>query len=183
MGLVTRLLANRRLEQDQRTYSVPGKFLASAASLVLVGLVAWLTWQDYRIDPPLTHEAEAVPVLKQAAPEIASRGAAAVLVAADDSETRLEAINSTEYRLQLDKVYRFVDLSSGSVPVQAPHRDPRPLLYTGGLLDHIGTPASIPGFCSNTYFVEPSLEERFRRAFESWHRVCDHAPEYVFLPQ
>ena len=148
----------------------------------LVAGVGWSTWQDYSIDPPPTREASIAPILRDAAPAISRRGGGLALVLADASQARIESINDASYRLLLDKVYRFVDLS-GSGDAASASSDLRPPLYVGGLLDRVADPSSIPGFCANTYFVDPSLKDRFMKAYANWQGFCPHPPDYTFLPQ
>jgi hypothetical protein len=153
--------------------------IAPVAALLLA--VAWSSWNDYRIDPPPTREAKVVALLREKLPE-AKQGGGAALVLGGAAQAEVEQISVGVYRLELAGAYRFVDLAEQASRPSVPG-DTRPALYVGDLLDRLrDAPASVPGLCSNVYYVDPAFADRFRAIIAAGSLPCGRSPRYYLLP-
>ena len=79
-----------------------------------------------------------------------------VYVFGDGGRYEIESLGIAELEVQLDGYLRFVDLRTGITRGNGPI----PLLY-GSLLERIGDPESVPGYCTSHYLVDPSVVDQF----------------------
>lgn len=161
---------------------------AAAGALLaalLLAAVARATWLDYRVPPPATEAALAVPVLRDHLAAARRHGGGALVLDPDagaaGGQIEVEAIRLGAYRLLLDREYRFADLSAGmsSGPTAG---DERPSLYYGGLFDRLRRGEPLPNRCENLYFVTTSLHEPVREIFSRPEQGCASPPPIVPLP-
>ena len=148
---------------------------------VLLAAVAASTWADYAPLPAPMPDEAAVPLLRAAASGLHAAGPGVALVLGDTKTLPFERIQVGGYRLELDALYRFVDLSSGTAPEPAPG-DRRPVLYFGAVLEHLDPLSSLPGLCVNTYFVGAAVADRFQLAAGPAAVICGHRLHYQILP-
>jgi 4-amino-4-deoxy-L-arabinose transferase-like glycosyltransferase len=149
--------------------------------VALVAVVAWSTWVDYSPDPPPTAEARIAAQLRADLPQVRQQGGGVALVLGGAAGLEVETINSSAYRVELADVYRLVNLAEESDPV-VDLADPRPPLYVGALLDRLAEPGQVPGYCINTYYVTPALEEPFLTVMQRRRAVCAQPAVYRLLP-
>ena len=90
----------------------------------------------------------------------------------------IERVHAATYRLDLDGVYRFVDIQQvGETPENA--TDARPVLLWRGALGALQA-GEIPQPCQRLWFVAPEIVGEF---FTAWHASgCRGAPDSVILP-
>jgi 4-amino-4-deoxy-L-arabinose transferase-like glycosyltransferase len=90
----------------------------------------------------------------------------------------IERVHAANYRLDLDNVYRFVDIQRiGETSERA--SDARPALFWRGTLEALRTD-EIPQPCQRLWFVAPEIAAEF---FAAWHASgCRGAPDSVILP-
>jgi 4-amino-4-deoxy-L-arabinose transferase-like glycosyltransferase len=102
----------------------------------------------------------------------------AVLVEDPALGDEIERLHVATYRLDLDGVYRFVDIQRmGETSESA--TDARPALFWRGALEALQA-AEIPHPCQRLWFVAPEIAGEF---FAAWHAVgCEGAPDSVILP-
>jgi hypothetical protein len=90
----------------------------------------------------------------------------------------VERVHAATYRLDLDGVYRFVDIRQAN---ETPERaiDDRPLLLWRGALGALQA-GEIPQPCQRLWFVTPEIADEF---YAAWHASgCAGAPDSVILP-
>jgi 4-amino-4-deoxy-L-arabinose transferase-like glycosyltransferase len=88
----------------------------------------------------------------------------------------IERVHAATYRLDLDRVYRFVDLQA--TPVEA-GVDARPALLWRGALDAFRD-GTIARPCGRLWFVAPEIMDDF---FAAWRKTgCGGVPDSVMLP-
>jgi hypothetical protein len=153
----------------------------AALAAILVGLTAQDAWADYRVVPGPSREwAVAQTMVGQAAAARAAGGAA--LVAADGVGAEIEAIDGGAYRLLSDDEYRYVNLAEGGDALPVPAGDDRPPLYVARVLERLRS-GTMPGLCTNLYFVRPDAEDAFLEAMDGGRPAGCAAPvKYVLLP-
>jgi hypothetical protein len=90
----------------------------------------------------------------------------------------IERVHAATYRLDLDGMYRFVDIRRvGETPENA--TDARPVLLWRGALEALQT-GEISQPCQQLWFVTPEIAGEF---FAAWHASgCRGAPDSVILP-
>jgi len=90
----------------------------------------------------------------------------------------IERVHAATYRLDLDGMYRFVEIRRvGETPENA--TDARPLLLWRGALEALQT-GEIAHPCQRLWFVAPEIVGEF---FTAWHLSgCRGAPDSVILP-
>jgi hypothetical protein len=90
----------------------------------------------------------------------------------------IEGVHAATYRLDLDDIYRFVDVQRiGATSERA--TDDRPPLFWRGALGALQA-AEIPHPCRRLWFVAPEIAGEF---FAAWHASgCARAPDSVILP-
>jgi 4-amino-4-deoxy-L-arabinose transferase-like glycosyltransferase len=110
--------------------------------------------------------------------EDASERGGAVLVEDPALGDDIEGVHAATYRLDLDDMYRFVDIQRlGEIPENA--TDPRPMLLWRGALGALQA-GEIPHPCQRLWFVAPEIVGEF---FTAWHASgCRGAPDSVILP-
>ncbi|MDF3039918.1 MAG: Dolichyl-phosphate-mannose-protein mannosyltransferase [Thermomicrobiales bacterium] len=107
--------------------------------------------------------------------EVWERGGA-VLVEDPALGDDIERVHVATYRLDLDGVYRFVELGRAEV---ADGGDKRPALLWRGALGALEA-GELVGPCERLWFVAPEVAGRF---FDAWHGSgCAGAPDSVMLP-
>ena len=163
-----------------------------ASTAALVGVVAWSAWTDYNVPPSPTRENRVVALLRHLRGELRpGSGAGVALVDDDKAYVEGEVIYAGAYRLELDRVYRFVNLTEAqSTPASAQaeaHRradpgDNRPPLYFGGVLTRLQTPGSMPDLCGSIYLVTPAVEQAFIGAAGRIQQACGRPVRYIVLP-
>jgi hypothetical protein len=90
----------------------------------------------------------------------------------------IERVHAATYRLDLDGMYRFVDIQRANETPEAPS-DPRPELLWRGALGALQA-REIPQPCRQLWFVAPEIAGEF---FAAWRASgCAGAPESVILP-
>jgi hypothetical protein len=115
--------------------------------------------------------------------EAAERGGA-VLVEDPGLGDDIQRVHAATYRLDLEGVYRFVDLTrretgSGSEGGRQEAGDGRPALLWRGALGALEA-GEISRPCARLWFVAPEVGERF---FAAWRGAgCAGAPDSVMLP-
>jgi hypothetical protein len=155
--------------------------MLAALPVMLIAAVAWSTWVDYAPDPPPTAEARIEAQLRGDLPQVRQNGGGAALVFGGAAGLEVETINTSAFRVELADTYRVVNLAEERDPVADP-TDPRPPLYVGALLDRLAQPEQVPGYCTNTYYVTPALEEQFLTMMQRRRAVCAQPPVYRLLP-
>jgi hypothetical protein len=100
----------------------------------------------------------------------------AILVEDPALGDEIEAVHAASYRLDLDAVYRFVDLRAATPMLTT---DARPLLYWRGTLGALQA-GEITAPCDRLWFVGPEITDAF---FHAWRAAgCVGAPDSVVLP-
>ncbi len=151
-------------------------------TLILVAGVAWLTWLDYSITPAPTHDSAAVDALRATLAEARASGGVA-LVAHRESTPVLEEINILPYRFDLDTIYRFIDFfKPGANSATTALADPRPPLYLGDVLAHLEKPGTMPNYCNNLYYVDPTIEPQFLDLMKKRGLYCTNKLKYKLHP-
>ncbi len=163
-----------------------------AGTAALVGMVAWSAWTDYNVPPSPTRENSVVALLRHLRSELRpGSGAGVALVDDDKAYVEGEVIYAGAYRLELDGVYRFVNLTEvqstpASAQAEAKARanpgDNRPPLYFGGVLTRLQTPGSMPDLCGSIYLVTPAVEQAFTGAAGKIQQACGRPVRYIVLP-
>ncbi|MGH2561154.1 MAG: hypothetical protein ACRDJH_18965 [Thermomicrobiales bacterium] len=156
------------------------RLVQTGVTVVVMLAAAGFGWRDYRTAPEETHDARVVARLAADAATLRDTGRDAVYVRGGGDQSEVESITVAGYRLDLDGRYQFVDLSVGETPT---FDDERPVLYTGGLLDRIQTPAGIPVQCGAVYYVEPFARDRFNEIAGDALPGCTAPPSVVPLEE
>jgi hypothetical protein len=146
-----------------------------AGVLLVPAAVAARVDMETPLSPPReTLTAAALAGLQQ---DAAERGGA-VLVEDPALGDDIERVHAATYRLDLDEVYRFVDIQridetfDGAI-------DARPALFWRGALRAFQA-AEIPHPCQRLWFVAPEIAVEF---FAAWlSSGCKGAPDSVILP-
>jgi hypothetical protein len=100
----------------------------------------------------------------------------AVLVEEPALGDEIERVRAATYRLELDRLYRFVDLQTSSPGMRD---DPRPDLLWRGALGALQA-IEIAQPCQRLWFVTPEVSDEF---FAAWRTItCKSAPDSVILP-
>jgi 4-amino-4-deoxy-L-arabinose transferase-like glycosyltransferase len=112
--------------------------------------------------------------------EDASERGGAVLAEDPALGDDIERVHAATYRLDLDGIYRFVDMQqAGAMPEPEAARDPRPALLWRGALKALQA-GEIARPCERLWFVAPEIASEF---FATWHEAgCVGAPDSVILP-
>jgi 4-amino-4-deoxy-L-arabinose transferase-like glycosyltransferase len=135
------------------------RMVLGAAVVVLVAMVAISTWDEYSIDVPPTKQALITEQLIKDVGQVHAEGGHVALVDVDDPTLVLENIDANQYRLGLQGYYCFYNLSTGQ---HGPCEPPMPVLLVGHLIDRVQSPDQVPGYCTNIYYVSPTLLARFQ---------------------
>jgi len=136
---------------------------------VLVALVARSTWNEYSIPIPPTKQALITEQLINDVSQVRAEGGHVALVDVDDPSLILENIDASQYRLGLQGHYCFYNLSTGR---HGPCEPSLPTLLVGHLIDRVQTPDQVPGYCTNVYYVDPTLLARFQAAVATHPGQC-----------
>ena len=124
-----------------------------------------------------TRESFTVATLADRYQDVRERGGA-VLVEDPALGDDIERVHAATYRLDLDGIYRFVDIQRISETPEGA-TDTRPSLFWRGSLDALQA-AEIPHPCQRLWFVAPEIAGEF---FASWHAIgCSGTPDSVILP-
>jgi hypothetical protein len=145
------------------------RIMLGAAVLVLVSLVARSTWNEYSIPVPPTKQALITEQLIKDAGKVRAEGGQAALVDVDDPTLVLENIDANQYRLGLQGHYCFYNLSTGQHSSCEPSM---PTLLVGHLIDRVQIPDQVPGYCTNVYYVAPTLLARFEATVATHPGQC-----------
>jgi hypothetical protein len=92
----------------------------------------------------------------------------------------IERVHAATYRLDLDRIYRFVDIQQSweKLEVEA-ELDPRPALLWRGALGALQA-GDLARPCERLWFVTSETAGEF---FAAWHEAgCLGAPDSVILP-
>jgi hypothetical protein len=110
----------------------------------------------------------------------ASERGGAVLIEDPALGDDIERVHAATYRLDLDGIYRFVDIQrSDEMLESAPANDARPSLLWRGALGALQD-GEIAQPCERLWFVAPEIAGEF---FDAWHAAgCTGAPDSVILP-
>jgi 4-amino-4-deoxy-L-arabinose transferase-like glycosyltransferase len=110
--------------------------------------------------------------------EEATERGGAVLVEDPALGDDIERVHAATYRLDLDGIYRFVDIRGLGESVEDA-TDARPVLLWRGTLGALQT-GEIPHPCRRLWFVAPEIAGEF---FAAWHSCgCKGIPDSVILP-
>ncbi len=139
------------------------------AVVVLVALVAISTWNEYSIDVPPTKQALITEQLIKDVGQVRAEDGHVALVDVDDPTLVLENIDANQYRLGLQGYYCFYNLSTGQ---HGPCEPSMPVLLVGHLIDRVQSPDQVPGYCTNVYYVAPTLLARFQAAVAAHPGQC-----------
>jgi len=90
----------------------------------------------------------------------------------------IESVHAATYRLDLDGMYRFVDIQRGGQTTENTI-DARPMLLWRGALGALQT-GEIPHPCQRLWFVAPEIAGEFFTAWDS--SGCRGTPDSVILP-
>lgn len=157
-------------------------FMPSIIACCLVGAVALTTWHDYRLAPPLPHDAVIAQFLRTSAVNNPA-GIALMLrpVEGDDPTKGVgEATQVATLRLWLDATYRFVYLPPGESLPSTPPTAPPPLYY-GSVLANLNAPGDDGLPCDLTYYVARSALAQFEASLDQRRAACGE-PQYRTLP-
>ena len=112
--------------------------------------------------------------------EDASERGGAVLVEDPALGDDIERVHAATYRLDLDGIYRFVDIQqTGEMPEVEAAPDPRPALLWRGALGALRA-GEITRPCERLWFVAPEIAGEF---FAAWQEAgCAGAPDSIILP-
>jgi hypothetical protein len=155
--------------------------MARWIALILAGALLVPAAVTARVDmeTPLspTRESFTTATLADRYQDVRERGGA-VLVEDPALGDDIERVHAATYRLDLDGIYRFVDIQRiGETPEGA--TDARPALFWRGALGALQA-AEIPHPCQRLWFVAPEIAGEF---FAAWHEVgCSGTPDSVILP-
>jgi hypothetical protein len=144
-----------------------------AAALLLPAAMA--AHADLATPLSSTREAQTVAAMATWLEDARERGGA-VLVEDPELGDDIERVHTATYRLDLDRLYRFVDLrgDGAATPV-----DSRPALFWHGALGALQS-SEIAQPCGRLWFVAPEIADQFLTA---WHAAgCAGAPDSVTLP-
>ncbi|MGH2534363.1 MAG: glycosyltransferase family 39 protein, partial [Thermomicrobiales bacterium] len=174
------VLASAWLSRVSRRVSprLDARLLHTSVAIAVVLAAAFAGWRDYRAAPGATHDAHGIARLAADAALPRDTGRDAAYVRGGGDQTEVESITVAGYRLDLDGHYQFVDLNAGETPDRD---DPRPVLYSGGLLDRIQTPNGIPMHCTAVYYVEFFALDRFNELAGDALPGCAEPPSVVPL--
>jgi 4-amino-4-deoxy-L-arabinose transferase-like glycosyltransferase len=145
------------------------RMVLGAAVVVLVALVARSTWNEYNIPIPPTKQALITEQLIKDAGTVRAQGGHVALVDVDDPTLVLENIDANQFRLGLQGHYCFYNLTTGQ---HSPCEPSMPILVVGHLIDRLQTPDQVPGYCTNIYYVAPTLLARFQAAVAAHPDQC-----------
>ena len=144
-----------------------------ASAILLPALVLAHVELGTPLDPP--REALTVSVLAAWHAAASERGGA-VLVEDPAVGDDIEGVHAATYRLDLDRLYRFVEVRQGEEKVAA---DSRPPLLWRGALGAL-TAGEIVAPCDRLWFVAPEIAAEF---LDAWRGAgCTGAPDSVTLP-
>jgi 4-amino-4-deoxy-L-arabinose transferase-like glycosyltransferase len=158
------------------------RYASAAFTLSLVACVAWLTWFDFSPNPPVGRERLTVLALQSDVQEAKESGGVA-FVQNRTLANPFEVVNTLPYKLDLDTLYRFVNLAqSGGHVFQPAPQDPRPPIYLGGVMARLDKPETMPNYCHNLYYVDPDVELQFLDAMKQRASLCTNELKYRLLP-
>jgi 4-amino-4-deoxy-L-arabinose transferase-like glycosyltransferase len=146
-----------------------------AAALLVPAAVA--AREDMETPLSQTRESLTAAALADWHENVTERGGA-VLVEDPALGDDIERVHAATYRLDLDGLYRFVDIRRlGETPESA--ADTRPALLWRGALEAFQA-GEIPHPCQRFWFVAPETASEF---FTAWHASgCKGSPDSVILP-
>jgi 4-amino-4-deoxy-L-arabinose transferase-like glycosyltransferase len=173
LWIVNRILLAARLDVRPRRLVLGGLLAA------LLVVIAVSTWTDYSVSVPLTREAQITEQLIKDVGSVQAEGGRVALVDVDDPSVVLENIDANQYRLGLQGYYCFVNLSSGDA---GPCPPSMPVLFVGRLIERVKSPETVPGYCTNVYYVAPDLLDRFQAAVASHPSICPQPLKIKKLP-
>lgn len=204
LGLTLPLLLTSRVHIGRLLPALPFAFLLAASGVWVVA--AWFASRLPRLGQglptrwiaPLLGSVLLIPVVANARSEmttplapsrdsltaaaianwhdVASERGSAVLVEDPALGDDIERVHAATYRLDLDPLYRFVDLQAGEVFLTT---DRRPALYWRGALGALQS-GEIVAPCDRLWFVGPEIADEF---FAAWRAAgCRGAPDSVILP-
>jgi hypothetical protein len=142
----------KRQPRDYRPKIYPWASFAVGAVIVLIGAVPSLN--DWSVEFPRARMELVTDQIVDLTREPPTEQL--VYVFGDAGGYEIESLRVAELEMSLHGYLRFVDLREGVERGTGPI----PLLY-GAMLERIGDPGSIPGYCTNHYLVEPESEQRF----------------------
>ncbi len=146
-----------------------------AGALLVPAVVAARVDMETPLSP--TREALTAAALANWHEDARERGGA-VLVEDPALGDDIERVHAATYRLDLDGLYRFVDIQRIDGTSERA-TDARPALFWRGALEALQA-AEIPHPCQRLWFVAPEIAGEF---FAAWHAVgCAGAPDSVVLP-
>jgi 4-amino-4-deoxy-L-arabinose transferase-like glycosyltransferase len=146
-----------------------------AGALVVPAVVAARVDMETPLSP--TRESLTAAALANWHEDARERGGA-VLIEDPALGDDIEHVHAATYRLELDGLYRFVDIQRIG-ETAAPATDARPPLFWHGALAALQA-AEIPHPCQRLWFVAPEIASEF---FTAWHASgCRGAPDSVILP-
>jgi 4-amino-4-deoxy-L-arabinose transferase-like glycosyltransferase len=163
LWLANRGLLTVRLDAQRR------RLVLGALALVLVAVTALSTWNDYNLEVPTTREARITQRLIADVGLVRKEGGRVALIDVDDPTLVLENIDANQYRLGLQGYYCFANLSNSQYGPCSPSM---PVVMVGSLLARMQEPGSIPGYCTNIYYVAPNLLDKFNAAAGAHSSLC-----------
>lgn len=135
------------------------RVIALGVTCALLAMTARATWLDYRAPPALANELAVVDLLRADRDLIGQRGAAVIVLDRSSRAVPLELEEEerrvSDYRLHLDRLYRFVNLAAADRR-PLPPGDTRPAIYFGGILDALRTGEPLPSPCDAVYYIAPA---------------------------
>jgi hypothetical protein len=162
----------------ERARAIGAEAAAAWIAPWLAGLVLLPAAAQARADleTPLapTREAQTAAMMANWHPAASERGGA-VLVENPALGDEIEGVHAATYRLDLDRLYRLVDLQNGDSDAT----DPRPPLYWRGALGALAA-GEIAEPCHRLWFVASEITAAFLAAWRG--ADCVGAPDSVALP-
>jgi len=151
--------------------------IAAVVALALLAPAAVAARVDMETPLSPTRESLTAAALADWHEEARERGGA-VLVEDPALGDDIERVHAATYRLDLDDVYRFVDIGRiGEIPENV--TDSRPMLLWHGVLGALQA-GEISQPCQRLWFLAPGIVDEF---FTAWHSSgCRGAPDSVILP-
>jgi 4-amino-4-deoxy-L-arabinose transferase-like glycosyltransferase len=146
-----------------------------AAALLVPAAVGGRVDMETPLSP--TRESLTATTLADRYQDVRERGGA-VLVEDPALGDDIERVHAATYRLDLDRLYRFVDIQRIGERSESVS-DARPALFWRGALDALQAD-EIPQPCQRLWFVAPEIAAEF---FAAWHASgCRGAPDSFILP-
>lgn len=170
--------ARAAIERRRPRGAVRGSWVGTVGSVALLAIVAAATRAEEAVPIPSGREAQTVAALRDLAPLAAEHGGMA-LVEDPALGAEIERVRAANYRLALDRLYRFGDLDDPR-PTRA---DDRPALRYGGVLGRLES-GTMPDPCRPLYAVAPEIETAFLAALgpDGAPAGCAAPVAYLLLP-